>query len=572
EAGTNHYEIGFAVEDTGIGIPPDRLDRLFKAFSQVDSSTTRKYGGTGLGLVICKQLTEMMGGKISVESQLGKGTTFSFTIVAQSIIDGTLESEDCNPEIVGKRMLIVDDNATNCRILDKQASSWGMLTRVCQSGQETINLLQLGEPFDIAVIDMQMPEMDGGDLAAEIHKLEVYQQLPLVLLTSLGQHELERQILQENFVAYLHKPVKQSHLFNVVADVLGKQRVQVGKKLVKESYIEHDLAEHMPLRILLAEDNGVNQKIALQLLKRMGYRADVVGNGLEVLEALHRQAYDVVLMDVHMPEMDGLTATQRVRQDLGADRQPKIIAMTANAMQGDREKCLTIGMDDYVSKPIRIEELVQTLKRCKPFETPDHPQVQGVVSNDQSENPIDQLTDYPLENEEVAESLLDHHAINDLEGMREDDPNSAMISELDHEKVEQKVVEIPLAPDTAGINEQILQKTLLTLGQVTPDFLIQLVEEYLEDAALLVQAAITAFHQTDAAGLEDSTHTLKSNSAFLGAESLAQLCKELEEMGRHRDLSSGSEAVKQLEVEYRKVEAALRFKCQQWQAELDASS
>ena len=251
EGGASNHEIEFVVKDTGIGIPPDRLDRLFKPFSQVDSSTTRKYGGTGLGLVICKQLVEMMGGKISVESKPEEGTSFCFTIVTQSAVESTLEANEWKPELAGKRMLIVDDNTTNCRILDKLASSWGILTRVTQSGKEALKLLQLKESFDVAILDMQMPEMDGSELATEIHKLDTYRQLPLILLTSLGRHDLNQRILEDNFAAYLHKPVKQSHLFNAIVNVLSAQRVHIEKPPIQESPIEHDLAERLPLRILL---------------------------------------------------------------------------------------------------------------------------------------------------------------------------------------------------------------------------------------------------------------------------------------------------------------------------------
>jgi len=531
EAGVNqpnHYEIEFSVKDTGIGIPLDRLDRLFQPFSQVDSSTTRKYGGTGLGLVICKQLVEMMGGKISVQSKPGEGTTFCFTIVAQSTVDSTPEINECKPELTRKRMLIVDDNATNCQILDKIATSWGMLTRVTQSGKDAISLLQLGESFDIAVIDMQMPEMDGSELAVEIHKLEACQQLPLILLTSLGRYDLDHRSLDADFAAYLHKPVKQSQLFNVVMNVLSSQRVHIQPIqpiLTREPRIEHDLAERLPLRILLAEDNGINQKIASQLLSRMGYRADVVSNGLEALEALHRQDYDVILMDVNMPEMDGLSAAQRIRQGWASGKQPRIIAMTANAMQGDRERCIESGMDDYVSKPIRIEELIQALKRCESKSLPPN--------------------DQPQSRPEITPAF-------------------------DHENEAQSITELPHFQTAPAIDEQIFQKSLMALGQVTPDFLLQLVDEYIEDSALLVQQALVAFDQTDAAGLESAVHTLKSNSAFLGAEHLARLCQELEVVGRHGDLVRGSEAIKQLEAAYLDVNAALTLKRQQWQEDLDS--
>lgn len=362
------YEIQFLVKDTGIGIPPERLDRLFKPFSQVDSSTTRKYGGTGLGLVICKQLVEMMGGEISVKSKEKEGSTFYFSIIAQATENNAIHTHDTiQPELTGKRLLIVDDNATNRQILDKQASSWGMLTRVTASGMEALRLLHQQESFDLAILDMQMPDLDGCSLAIEIHQLEAYQTLPLVMLTSLGFYSLERSKIEQHFAAYLTKPIKQSLLFDTLMNVFSSQKVRVHTKQIEPSSTAFDLAQKQPLRILLAEDNSTNQKVALHLLERMGYRADIAANGLEALDALRRQAYDVILMDVHMPEMDGLTATRQICQEWEIESRPRIIAMTANAMRGDREKCIEAGMDDYVSKPIRVEELIEALKRCQPL-------------------------------------------------------------------------------------------------------------------------------------------------------------------------------------------------------------
>ena len=349
-------------------------------------------------------------------------------------------------------------------------------------------------------------------------------------------------------------------------NVLSAQRVHIEKPPIQESPIEHDLAERLPLRILLAEDNSINQKIALQLLLRMGYRADVVGNGLEVLEALHRQTYDVIFMDVHMPEMDGLLATQRVRQDLGVAKQPRIIAMTANAMQGDRENCLAAGMDDYVSKPIRIEELIQALKRCQPLPSGSEPQAQPMVSADSSNHLSIYEPNDPVENQAESQSASQSASEISQDSMlynHQDDRIDVHDGAIIKESEEQKVVQI-----TPIINEQILQKSLLALGQVTPDFLIQLVEEYLENSELLIHNALVAFSQNDAAGVEGSTHTLKSNSAFLGAENLARLCQELENLGRYGDLVNGAEAIEQLEPAYLDVKAALALKCQQWQAEL----
>ena len=372
-----NYEIQFAVKDTGIGIPSDRMDRLFKSFSQVDSSTTRHYGGTGLGLAISLRLTEMMGGRIWIESQVGLGSTFYFTIFASSVAGSLhVERDNPQPQLAQKRLLIVDDNATNRKILTLQGQFWGMLTRAASSGLEALDWLGKGEVFDIAILDMQMPDMDGLTLAAEIRKQPSYEQLPLVMLTSIGRQHTDVNAVVGNFAAFLNKPVKQCQLYNELLRVLGEQPIKV--RLRDTHKVGHrqgmPQAQQLPLRILLAEDNTVNQKVALLTLQNIGYRADVAANGLEVLEALRRQPYDVVLMDMQMPEMDGLTATRCICQEWSNKQaggtpapRPWIIAMTANAMQGDREACLAAGMDDYLSKPIKVEELIQALSKCQPL-------------------------------------------------------------------------------------------------------------------------------------------------------------------------------------------------------------
>ncbi|GAB1543778.1 hypothetical protein NUACC21_64540 [Scytonema sp. NUACC21] len=360
-------EIEFAVRDTGIGIPKDKQDRLFKPFSQVDASTTRQYGGTGLGLAICHRLTELMGGKMWLESDTGKGSTFSFTILAEAIAHSPLMDNPIYQHfLANKRLLVVDDNVTNRTLISLQAQSFGAIVQAVGSGTEALTYLQQGDRFDTVILDMQMPSMDGLTLAAEIRKLPNSQHLPLILLTSIGQIERERQLLDLNFAGFLTKPIKRSQLGNVLISALSKQVVPANSSGLTSSPFDTKLAERLPLRILLAEDNIVNQKVALSILKKLGYRADVAANGLEVLTALQRQTYDVILMDVQMPEMDGLTATRHICQEWSASARPWIIAMTANAMQGDKEACLEAGMNDYVSKPIQIEALKQALSKCQP--------------------------------------------------------------------------------------------------------------------------------------------------------------------------------------------------------------
>lgn len=356
------YEIQFAIQDTGIGIPTDRLNRLFKPFSQVDASTTRHYGGTGLGLAISKRLSELMGGRMWVESVEGQGSTFYFTIQA-SIASEFVEPHLSLVQLQSKRVLIVDDNATNRQILCLQVQSWGMETTAVCSGQEALAILKDNRSFDLAILDMQMPEMDGITLSKTIKEQFPRLSLPLVMLTSVGW--LDNQADLAHLTAYLTKPVKQAQLHEILVRVLAGQ-IQSHPQQPNQAAITPNLAEQHPLRILLAEDNGVNQKVALHILQRMGYRADVAANGLEVLDALLHQPYDIILMDVQMPEMDGLQATRHICQHYARSKRPYIVAMTANAMQGDREECINAGMDDYISKPIQINELMQALRNCKP--------------------------------------------------------------------------------------------------------------------------------------------------------------------------------------------------------------
>ncbi|MFP4122343.1 MAG: response regulator [Coleofasciculus sp.] len=351
----------FSVKDTGIGIPQDHFNRLFQRFSQLDSSTTRQYGGTGLGLIISKQLTEMMGGEIWVDSTLGEGSTFSFYVVLTVDQDASEPNlRTAQPQLAGKRVLIVDDNPTSCRILTQQTECWGMIARSTQSGNEALGWLNQEEAFDLAIIDRQMPEMNGLTLGLQIHNQAGFNKLPLVLLTPVGNLTTKTALIERHFAACLPKPIKLGQLYNTLTKVLVKQATSIESKSASPKSEDSPLAQQLPLRILLAEDNLVNQKVELLLLKRLGYQADLVSNGQEVLEALSRQSYDVILMDVQMPEMDGLTATRHICKNYS--QRPWIVALTANAMQEDRETCLKAGMDDYISKPIRQADLIRVFK------------------------------------------------------------------------------------------------------------------------------------------------------------------------------------------------------------------
>ncbi len=373
------YRIECAVEDTGIGIPKERLDRLFKPFSQVDASTTRRYGGTGLGLVISDRLSRLLGGRMGVFTQdengrLGQtgaapvlmnahrsqqGSTFHFSILAPSI--STVETVPIEAELLrGKRLLIVDDNLTNRQILTLQAKSWGMLPEAAASGSEALKRLSKDGEYDVAILDQQMPEMDGVELVRRIRTQANLQSLPLIFLTSLGSQELKNQPVEKELAALLTKPVKQAQLYEVVCRSLHSEGFPTAPTVQKASEIDATLAQTIPLRVLLAEDNRVNQQVALKLLSRLGYRADLAANGQEVIDALNRQDYDLVLMDVQMPEMDGLEATRQIRRNFR--NQPYIIALTASALESDREDCYAAGMDSYLSKPFRIHELVDAIR------------------------------------------------------------------------------------------------------------------------------------------------------------------------------------------------------------------
>lgn len=502
-------EVHFAVRDTGIGISDEGMDRLFRSFSQVDASTTRRFGGTGLGLAISKKLSEAMGGKMWVESRLGHGSTFHFTILAAPIESAARPYlRGTQPQLSGKRVLVVDDNATNRQILTVQTGSWGMLAQATASPIEALSWIEEGRPFDIAVLDMQMPEMDGIMLAAEIRRYRDAQALPLVLLTSLGMRAGDTG--RGEFAASLVKPVKPSQLYNTLVGFFAGQPVYVEERPVEATFYG-ETGRLRPLQILLAEDNAVNQKLALKLLERVGYRADLAANGLEALQALERQPYDVVLMDVQMPEMDGLEATRRIRSRRPAAEGPRIIAMTANVMQGDRELCMAAGMDDYIGKPVQVQELYAALNRAW----------QVTSSRAELVDPAPQDVSYP-----PAVHSLPTHVSNRIDG--------------------QEVVDVAVLDGLRSLQAE---------GE--PDLLSELIELFRTETPALVEAMEAAVAQGDPEKLWRAAHGLKGSSGTLGARRLASLSADLEKQGRSGSIDGAGRMLAELEQELQSVQQAL---------------
>ncbi|MEH1858514.1 MAG: PAS domain S-box protein [Nostoc sp.] len=524
------YEIQFAIKDTGIGIAAEKIERLFQPFTQADVSMTRRYGGTGLGLAISKRLSQMMGGTLWVESQglvggnpsprwdNGKllsspdsspGSTFYFTIITKVAAQSEQAELSTSPLLVSKRLLIVDDNLTNRQILSLQAESWKMEIYAAKSGKEALVKLAQGTQFDIAILDMQMPEMNGITLARQIRKQSGCQNLPLVIMTSLAKVETSSDFNDVQFAASLSKPIKHSQLYDVITRVLGNQPILAS--ISHFPLVDRHLGHRLPLRILLAEDTVVNQKVALLMLQKIGYGADVVSNGLEAIAALQKQRFDVVLMDVHMPKMDGLEATRRICQEWGVGFRPHIIAITANAMRGDRQVCLAAGMDDYISKPIQLQELAQALSKCPPQRNSEFTSIkqQGEVMRPELQ---------PLSN------------------ILQSGENQILKS--------------------TKIDAKILQSLQLMLRGDRVAY-AELIECYLTETARLVQHISTAIATQDIQTIWKTAHKLKSSSASIGAIALAHLCKVLEVQARSSNLENNLELLSLLYQEYEQVKTAL---------------
>ena len=509
-------ELEFAVRDTGIGIPEDKLPRLFNAFSQVDASTTRKYGGTGLGLAICQRLVEMMGGRIRAESQHGQGSSFIFTIQTRPAPATRQQRRDQVEGFAGKRLLVIDDYPTNRRILRAQCAAWGLVSEEAASGPEALAKISTaqegGQPFDVVISDMLMPDMDGLDVAAALATFRTRHQvhLPLIILSSAGKAEaFEGRAVPDDWInAYLMKPARQSQIYNALLDALAPERAFDLEGPEQSAPPSVSGIALTALRILLAEDNEVNRRIAVRMLERLGQTAVCVENGLQALEAAQQGNYDCVLMDVQMPEMDGLTATRRIIATVPAERRPYIIAMTANAMAGDREACLAAGMDDYIAKPIQLKVLADALSKA--------------VSILGRRTPLAPAP-YPGDN----------------------------------------------GPQETGKGQQMSQEEVLDMSQIeelisldeTRAVLAEFVGMFTEQAPARIVEMRNAAEQGDLARLAAVAHSLKGASGNLGARLVAETAKRLEHAGKAGQSEHVQSDLAELDARYAEAAVALRGLC-----------
>ncbi len=475
----------FEIKDTGIGISEDAQRKLFRAFVQADGSTTRKYGGTGLGLAISKELAEMMGGKIGIESKLGEGSTFWFTAYFEAQADQTKSEQRINTaDLEGVRTLIVDDNTTNRRIFVHQTASWGMIPTEAESGAEALEILRSAadrkETFEVAILDLMMPEMDGFQLAEAIKADPIISSTRLILLPSFGKRGHGKLARKTGIAAYLQKPVRQSQLYSCLVSVMCAESENFTNEESPRLVTKYSLNKITPpntniekfvstARILVAEDNPVNQKVAFSQLKSLGYAVEIVNNGREAVNALKKADYDIVLMDCQMPEMDGFEATAEIRRQEKGEKYTKIVAMTAHAIEGDREKCLSAGMDDYLSKPVKIEMLQQMLEK---WVSPEPKKQNGIEPNSNTGS--------------LKRTVLDSVEASVLESFRD------------------------------------LQKT----GE--PDFITEIIDLFLEDASSQI-AFLAAADITETRIIKEKAHSLKGSSGNVGAHRMAAISVEIEE-------------------------------------------
>jgi CheY-like chemotaxis protein/HPt (histidine-containing phosphotransfer) domain-containing protein/anti-sigma regulatory factor (Ser/Thr protein kinase) len=535
--------LAFSVRDTGIGIPDERLDKLFESFTQADSSTTRKYGGTGLGLAISRRLTSMMGGAVEVESEEGEGSEFTFTVHVQRAPSAELPAhrQPDQPVLEGKRLLVVEPFEPNQRVLCGYARRWGMEAVHASTHEAALDQIRT-EPADVIILGPDSSTADRAfERAERLHEASAHG-ATIILLTSLGMNRTVRvQAEAADYIVSLTKPVRPAPLWDRLTTVLDEADEGATSAPQNASSFDGQLAEKHPLQILVAEDNLVNQKVTRRLLNQLGYRTDVVANGAEAVEAVLRQPYDVVLMDVQMPEMDGVEATREIIAQKGDDR-PRIIAMTAAAMEGDRQKCLDAGMDDYITKPVDNKELVRVLET-----TAQH------MQNDRSEATPGMADDLPSSsNPETNDSPEEVSA----EGPAEESTSveSAGSGAIDDEafRIFRQTL---VAGDTAFMIEMIGDFIESANDAVT---LLQEVASDLQEAKRQSGNGAVQLDEPVAERFERAAHSLKSSSRTLGAFQLGDYCEELERLARNRAMVEAAELVPEVADHFEHVKHALQ--------------
>ena len=528
EAPDDQAVVHFEVSDTGIGVTKAQRDRLFQSFSQADTSTTRKYGGTGLGLSISKRLVEMMHGGIGVESLPGEGSTFWFDVTLErSEREDDTDAEGL-PSLEGIKALVVDGNQNNRLILSQQLLTWGVEAACAKSGALALKMISnaadAGRMYDVAILDLELPDIGGLDLARKLAADERFDSMQRVLVTAIGRRGHAKLARQAGAAAYLTKPIRQSHLFDCLATVMDPTARPMGIgplrrsdiPLVTRHSIEEKKSRKRPL-VLLVEDNAVNQKLAVKLLEKLGYRVDLAENGREAFEATKRQRYPVILMDCQMPVMDGYTATGEIRKREGDGRRTPIIAMTANAMKGDREKCLASGMDDYIPKPVRKDVLEETIARW--------------IRDD------------------VEEQLATDEEVLPVPSAAPPEPKLSAPPQVNHAPI-QDVIDLDVIA------------TLRDLDDGEGEVLEELVDLFLTDSPDRIAEMRGASASGDQELLKRAAHTLKGSSRNLGASSLAEICQVIESKSMEAQIEEASKLIPQVEAELSKVEVALNAQVQ----------